>query len=248
MEAERSIGRRKRKLSTGQGVVIGVATVAGLGLLSKLVSFLRRGEKPQKLDDADIETLEAVLSGDAAKGTLPPTTAEVHIFANLENDEPSHEPANGHGPSSKQPDPEQDDATEDVADPPPTEDSEPSPEQAHAKEIPHSNGEALHQGEGPAALHTEGEGKIDGPVELDTEDKERELDSEKEESPVKDAEQQQQLPTADVVELQTGDEGKPDVEDAVEPQAEGEAKQLNGDVLEGMVGDARKLHSEEAEI
>lgn len=244
MEAERSIGRRKRKLSTGQGVVIGVATVAGLGLLSKLVSFLRRGEKPHKLDDADIETLEAVLSGDAAKGTLPPTTAEVHIFANLENDEPSHEPshkpANGHGPSSKQPDPEQDDATEDVADPLPTEDSEPSPEQAHAKEIPHSNGQALHQGEGPVALHTEGQGKID------TEDKERELDSEKEESH-EDAEQQQ-LPTADVVELQTGDEGKPDVEDAVELQAEGEAKQLNGDVLEDMVGDAGKLHSEEAEI
>jgi hypothetical protein len=246
MEAERSIGRRRRKVSTGQGIVIGVATVAGLGLLSKLVSFLRRGEKPQKLDDADIETLEAVLSGDAAKGTLPPTTAEVHIFANLENDEP----ANGHElaspPSSKQLDPEQDDAAEEVADPLPTEDSEPSPEQAHAKEIPHSNGEALHQGEGPVALHTEGEGKIDGPIELDTEDKERELDSEKEESHVEDAEQQ--LPTADVVELQTGDEGKPDVEDAVELQAEGEAKQLNGDVLEGMVEDAGKLHSEEAEI
>jgi hypothetical protein len=38
----------------------------------------------------------------------------------------------------------------------------------------------------------------------------------------------------DVVELRTGDEDKPDVEDAVELHTRDEAKQLNGDLLEGM--------------
>jgi HSP90 family molecular chaperone len=60
-----------------------------------------------------------------------------------------------------------------------------------------------------------------------------ELDSEvKKKSHVEDADQQ--IPTVDVVELRTRDEGKPDVEDAVELHTGDEAKQLNGDLLEGM--------------
>jgi hypothetical protein len=112
----------------------------------------------------------------------------VHISANFENDEPSHEPANGHGPSSKQLDPEQDDVAEDVAAPLST---EPVSQE-------HSNGEELHQDEGPVALHTEGKGKIDGPIELDIEAKEKPRVEETE----------QQIPTADVVELHSGDEAK----------------------------------------
>jgi hypothetical protein len=169
-------------------IEVSMVTVAGLGLLSKRVSFLRRGKKPHKLDNADIETLEAMLSGDAAKGTLSPTTAEVHISANFENDEPSHEPANSHRPSSKQLDLEQDDVAEDVAAPLST---EPVSQE-------HSNGEELHQDEGPVALHTEDKGKIDGPIELDIEAKEKPRVEETE----------QHIPTADVVELHSGDEAK----------------------------------------
>jgi hypothetical protein len=46
----------------------------------------------------------------------------------------------------------------------------------------------------------------------------------------------------DVVELCTGDEGKPDVDDAVKLHTRDEAKQLNGDLLEGM---AERMLSED---
>ncbi|KAG0564460.1 hypothetical protein KC19_8G112000 [Ceratodon purpureus] len=88
--------RRRRKLNkTERNVIIAVATVAGLGLVGKLVSVLRR-EKPKKKKDEDVETLESVLSGDESDKSNLPLQARVQRtkLANLDNDEPDHEVVN----------------------------------------------------------------------------------------------------------------------------------------------------------
>ncbi|KAG0600189.1 hypothetical protein M758_11G014100 [Ceratodon purpureus] len=274
VEAERRISRRKRKLSTQQGVIIGVAAVASLGLMTKLLSFLRR-EKPKKIEDGDIETLEAVLSGDAAKSALPPQTAEVHVFANLENDEPSHEESNGHEaspPSFKNADveePKKDDVTEngenhvsqdlvgdrDVADTNglTTEESEASPvsqEEVKVKEMHHLNGgevEVKHDNEDAVESHLEDQ--VEDTVEVHIEEEVNangeatvtEVHVEEKGKP--HIEEVEQL--LKVVESQSKDEVKPDIEDAVGVQTEVETKQPNGHALE-ILEDVEKLHSEDA--
>ncbi|KAG0555955.1 hypothetical protein KC19_11G015500 [Ceratodon purpureus] len=274
VESERRISRRKRKLSTQQGVIIGVAAVASLGLMTKLLSFLRR-EKPKKIEDGDIETLEAVLSGDAAKSALPPQTAEVHVFANLENDEPSHEETNGHEaspPSFKNADVEEskkDDVTEngenhvsqdlvgdrDVADTNglTTEESEASPvsqEEVKVKEMHHLNGgevEVKHDNEDAVESHLDDQ--VENTVEVHIEEDVKangeaavtELHVEEKGKPhIEEVEQLLKL-----VESQSKDEVKPDIEDAAEVQTEVETKQPNGHALE-VLEDVEKLHSEDA--
>lgn len=93
VESERIVVVRRRRLNkTQRNVIIGVATVAALGLVGKLVSVLRR-EKPKKKKDADVETLESVLSGDESDKRNLPLQARVQRtkLANLDNDEPDHE-------------------------------------------------------------------------------------------------------------------------------------------------------------
>lgn len=95
MESERKgVVRSRKKLNpTQRNVILGVATVAGLGLVGKLLSVLRR-EKPKKQRDKDVETLESVLS--EGKRSNVPLQAQVQRtkLANLDNDEPDHEVVN----------------------------------------------------------------------------------------------------------------------------------------------------------
>jgi hypothetical protein len=75
-------------LTTQTGIIIGVATVAGLGLVGKLLSIWRRKSNNKSEDepkDPEIEVLEAVVNGDP---TIPPVLAN---GANIAGD--------GEGPS-----------------------------------------------------------------------------------------------------------------------------------------------------
>ena len=265
VESERRNSRRKRKLSARHGVVIGVAAVAGLGLMTKLVSFLRR-EKPKKISDEDIETLEAVLSGDAAKSALP-STKEVRMFANLENDEPDHEVVNGYEaspPNSKDADPlpevaKNGDVTQDgeknviqdlVADKNTltAEESEPSPViQATVKGTPHSNGEEVEVNQGNEDTpHIDDEGKPELQNEIEVkpqvEDEAKHLNGDALEALVEDAtkvntQDEGKHVSEDAVELPIKDEKKHHDEDAVELQSE--------DALEQLIEDAGKVDSED---
>ena len=96
LESEGGAEQRRRKLTkTQRNVIIGVATVAGLGLVGKIVAVLRR-EKPKKKKDKDVETLESVVSRDESTRNNLPLQQRVQRtkLANLDNDEPDHEVVN----------------------------------------------------------------------------------------------------------------------------------------------------------
>lgn len=260
MESERRTSRRKRKLSARQGVVIGVATVAGLGLMTKLLSFLRREPQPKEVKDDDIETLEAVLSGDAAKGALSPQTAEVHVFANLDNDEPEHALLNGHHsspPSSKDAHSDvskKDDVTTEmymsqdlVRDPNSlaTEKNLPSflsQEEVNMEKMPHSNGEEGEVNDSSEDAVTD-QIHIGDALEVLVEDAEK-LNTEDEGNVVKD-----------VVAVQGEHKAQPPSEDAVEQliehaekaEAKDEEKYQEGAGELQITEGEGKLHSEEAD-
>lgn len=90
--------RSRRKLTKSQrNLIIGIATVVGLGLAGKLLSILRRPkEKRKEKKDDDEETLESVLHVDDSDKSNQPLQAQVQRrkLANLENDEPDHEVEN----------------------------------------------------------------------------------------------------------------------------------------------------------
>ncbi|XP_024404018.1 uncharacterized protein [Physcomitrium patens] len=77
METERRLGSgRKQGLSTQRGVVIGVATVVGLSLVSKIISVLKGG-KSEKSNGEQLKSLEAPLNGNDASKSSPPMQAVV---------------------------------------------------------------------------------------------------------------------------------------------------------------------------
>lgn len=81
VDTEQRFSRKRRKLTTRQGVLIGIAAVAGLSVVTKLVSFWRQ-EKPKELDDKDVKSLETVASGETPQGMLA-----IPKFTNLEEDD-----------------------------------------------------------------------------------------------------------------------------------------------------------------
>lgn len=79
--------------TTQTGIIVGVAAVAGLGLVGKLLSVWRRKSNTKCEDepkDAEIEVLEAVVNGDPTKTKNLSLQAQVQKakLANLDNDEP----------------------------------------------------------------------------------------------------------------------------------------------------------------
>lgn len=203
VETEQRDSRKRRKLTTRQGVVIGVAAVAGLGLVAKLVSFLRR-EKPRKVEESDIHSLEAVLSGDAAKAVL-----DTPQFANLEEDD-----AHDADSSSSEGDP-----TQDL-------DANTTPRsrfngEENGVSHPSDKGDAVQLRE-----EKEGEHHSEDAVEPRLGNTEQEAHTkEVEELPIEDAETLPiedvgKLPSEDVESLPTAEVQKPPTENVEKPQVE----------------------------
>lgn len=93
-EERRDVVHSKKKLNqTQRNVIVGVVTVAGLGVVGKLLSVLQQ-EKPTLQKDEDVETLDSFVKEGKTRNLPLQAQVQRTKLANLDNDEPDHEVVN----------------------------------------------------------------------------------------------------------------------------------------------------------